>query len=218
MAYLAAAIQGIASIHAIWYGREDALRQHPWLGQVWTAQDMAEMRELWEDLSVHAAREFPEWFLEPDLALRHQLIETIPEWWAVLESSPRTLIHNDFNPRNMAFRRESSGLRLAAYDWELATLGVPQHDLAELLCYVLPSDASREEVDRWVELHRRALSMAAAAEIPAGEWRAGYKASLGDLALNRFALTLAAHTFRHYPFVERVNSTLRHLIELESPG
>ena len=58
--YLRAAIQGIAAIHAIWYGREEELRQQPWLGQIWTTRDMGEMRELWEDLSVHAAREFPE--------------------------------------------------------------------------------------------------------------------------------------------------------------
>ena len=131
--YLDAAIQGIAAIHAIWYRRDIELRQQPWLGQVLTAHDMSEMRPLWEDLSVHAAREFPDWFLESDLALRHELIATLPEWWPRLESLPRTLIHNDLNPRNVAFRRDQSGLRFVAYDWELATLGLPQHDLAELL-------------------------------------------------------------------------------------
>ena len=48
------------------------------------------------------------------------------------------LIHNDFNPRNLALRREVGGWRLCAYDWELATIGVPQHDCAEFLCFVLP--------------------------------------------------------------------------------
>ncbi len=213
--YLRAAIEGIAPMHAIWYGREQELRERPWLGHIWTTRDMTETRELWEDLTVHAATEFPEWFLESDLALRQKLIDTIPEWWPILESSPRTLIHNDFNPRNMAFRRGPEGVRLVAYDWELATLGVPQHDLAELLCYTLSTDASREDVDRWVELHRRTLSDATNKEIPAAEWRAGFRSSLLDFALNRFALTLAAHTFRHYSFVERVNSTIRHLIRNE---
>ena len=213
--YLRAAIEGIAPLQAIWYGREEELRERPWLGHIWTTGDMTEMRELWEDLTVHAATEFPEWFLEPDLALRQKLIDTIPEWWPILESSPRTLIHNDFNPRNMAFRRDPEGVRLVVYDWELATLGVPQHDLADLLCYTLSTDASREDVDRWAELHRQMLSAATKKEIPAGEWRAGYRSSLFDFALNRFALTLAAHTFRHYSFVERVHGTVRRLIELE---
>ncbi|HEX6210081.1 MAG TPA: phosphotransferase, partial [Methylomirabilota bacterium] len=213
--HLESAVRGIASIHAIWYGRDEELLRLPWLGHVMTTADMTEMRELWEDLAVHAAREFPEWFLDSDLAVRQALIESIPEWRPRLEAPPRTLIHNDFNPRNVAFRRDASGLRLVAYDWELATVGVPQHDLAELLCYTLAPDAPRAEVDGWVELHRRSLSEATGTDIPPSGWREGYRASLFHLALNRFALTFAAHTFRHYPFMERVNATLRHLIELE---
>jgi hydroxymethylglutaryl-CoA reductase (NADPH) len=213
--YLRAAIEGIASIHAIWFGREGELRQRPWLGRTLTTHDMTEMRELWADLSAHATKEFADFFQEPDIALRQALIETIPEWWPCLESSPRTLIHNDFNSRNLMFRRDALGLRVVIYDWELATLGVPQHDLAELLCYVLTDETPRSEVDGWVELHRQALSNATGADIPPTQWRAGFRASLFDLAVNRFALTLAAHTFRHYAFMERVNGTVRHLIELE---
>jgi len=213
--HLGAAIRGIAAIHAMWYRREEDLRRHSWLGPVLTARDMVEMRELWEDLSIHAAREFPDWFLESDLSLRHELIGTLHEWWPRLESLPRTLIHNDFNPRNVGFRRESSGPRLVAYDWELATIGVPQHDLAELLCYVLPPDVSRDRVDALLEEHRQALSTATSTDIPADEWQAGFACSLYDLAVNRMAFTIAAHTFRHFAFMERVNRTLRHLIELE---
>ena len=211
-----AAIRGISAIHAIWYGREQELSRQPWLGPVFRTADMTEMRELWEDLSMHAAREFPDWFLDSDLEVRQRLINSLAEWWPRLESSPRTLNHNDFNPRNLAFRRGPEGPRLVAYDWELATLGVPQHDLAELLCYLLTPDASREQVDRWVGLHRETLAAETGNEIPAGPWREGFKLSLWDLALNRMAFTIAAHTFRHFPFMERVHQTLRHLIEMES--
>jgi aminoglycoside phosphotransferase (APT) family kinase protein len=176
---------------------------------------MVEMRDLWEDLSVHAAREFPDWFLDSDVALRHELIATLHDWGSRIEALPRTLIHNDFNPRNLAFRRDAQGPRLVAYDWELATLGLPQHDLAELLCYVLRSDVSLEAIDRLVERHRRALSRETGVDIPADQWREGFTYSLFDLALNRVAFTIAAHTFRHFPFMERVHATLRRLIELE---
>jgi hydroxymethylglutaryl-CoA reductase (NADPH) len=214
--YLDAAVRGIASIHAIWYGREDELRARPWLGRVRTAADMIEMRDLWRDLSVHAAQEFPDWFSQADLALRNELIDTLADWWPQLEAAPRTLIHNDFNPRNLAFRHDTEGPRLVAYDWELAALEVPQHDLAELLCYVLTSESSPEEVDRWVTRHRQALERETGTTIPPDEWRNGFRLSLFDLALNRFALTIAAHTFRHYAFMERVAATLRHLMTLDA--
>ena len=58
---------------------------------------------------------------------------SVGEWWKEIEKMPRTLVHNDFNPRNIAFRRTAEGPVLCAYDWELATLHLPQHDLAELL-------------------------------------------------------------------------------------
>ena len=48
---------------------------------------------------------------------------SVASWAGVLASMPRTLIHNDFNPRNIALRRDSGGLRLCAFDWELATIG-----------------------------------------------------------------------------------------------
>jgi NADP-dependent 3-hydroxy-3-methylglutaryl-CoA reductase len=214
--YLDAAVRGIASIHAIWHQREDELRAQPWLGRVQSAADVIEMRDLWHDLSVHAAQEFPDWFPQSDLLLRHQLIDTLPEWWPQLEAAPRTLIHNDFNPRNLAFRRDPDGPRLVAYDWELATLGLPQHDLAELLCYVLTPQSAPCDVDRWVTRHRQALEQETGTTIPADQWRNGFRLSLFDLALNRFALTIAAHTFRHYAFMERVAATLRHLMALEA--
>ena len=53
----------------------------------------------------------------------------------MLDDSPRTLIHNDFNSRNIALRRTADGLRLCAFDWELATIGDPLTDLGLLLMF-----------------------------------------------------------------------------------
>ena len=48
--------------------------------------------------------------------LQQALIADVGRWWRPLETLPRTLIHNDFNPRNIALRRTGGGLRLCAYD------------------------------------------------------------------------------------------------------
>jgi NADP-dependent 3-hydroxy-3-methylglutaryl-CoA reductase len=216
-AHLEAAIRGIAQFHAIWYGRPDEVRALPWIGHVQGAQSMAEMSELWEDLAVHASEEFPEWFSQGDLALHRKLIELIPIWWSRIESLPRTLVHNDFNPRNVAFRAEATGPRLVAYDWELATLHLPQRDVAELLCYVLTPEADAAEVLRWTTLHRQALEEATGRAIPEAEFEEGFQLALFDLAVNRFAFAVAAHTFRHYSFMERIVRTLVHLIKLRRP-
>jgi hydroxymethylglutaryl-CoA reductase (NADPH) len=214
--HIEAALSGIAQVHAIWYGKGDELRQKPWIGHVQSVESMTEMTELWEALGVHAFEEFPEWVGRADLALHRRLVRGVDNWYHRFDDQPKTLIHNDFNPRNIALRQTDAGLRLCAYDWELATIHVPQHDLAELLCFVLTPTTREEEVNQLVEHHRTELERATGESIDPEQWRWGYRASLYDLAINRFALYVMAHTFRHYGFMERVVRTLRHLIRLET--
>lgn len=213
--HVEAALQGIAAVHAIWYGRESELAREPWLGTVMTAEHMVNMSPLWDSLAAYAREEFPDWFTALDLDRSKALVGSLCLWWSEFERLPRTLVHNDFNPRNIALRREGAGFRLCAYDWELAAMYPPTHDLAELLCFVLDPTVRCEEVDHYVEFHRRALEGACGLSIDATQWRQGYLLSLRDLWVNRFAMHIMAHAFRHAGFVERSFRTLRTLLDLE---
>ncbi|MDP3847860.1 MAG: phosphotransferase [Pseudomonas sp.] len=213
--HLEAAIRGIAQVHSIWYGREEELKQQPWLVDYPTAAGMLEKRRLWELLGAHAREEFPEWFSEEDLEVFRRIVSGIGNWWADIERMPRTLIHNDFNPRNIALRNTEEGLRLCAYDWELATLQLPQHDLAELLGFTLVAPVDAATVEHYLELHRLELEQHSGQAIDPEQWRYGYKLALRDLLVNRLPMYMMAHTFRHYPFMERVYRTFRHLLEIE---
>ena len=124
------------------------------------------------------------------------------------------MIHNDFNPRNVALRPEPNSFRLCAYDWELATLGIPQHDLAELLCFVLPQESSRDEVLHYLEVHRRALQRATGQRIDADSWQLGFRLSLCDLMVNRFPMYTLVHKFRKQGFLSRIISTWARLYKL----
>ncbi len=158
LAHVEAAVRGIAEVHSIWYGREEALRNEPWLGEVVGVAARASMDELWSEVLDYAAGEFPGWYSLPEQRLHQRILKSLPDWCRELEQMPRTLIHGDFNPRNLAFRRMPTGLRLCAWDWELAELQVPQRDLAELLAFVLSPDVLPSTVDSLVDLHRRELS------------------------------------------------------------
>lgn len=71
-------------------------------------------------------------------------ILSIDKIHSVLAAAPQTLIHNDCNPRNLCLRKraledeERRDCRLCLYDWELATLDVPQRDLVEFLAFTIP--------------------------------------------------------------------------------
>jgi NADP-dependent 3-hydroxy-3-methylglutaryl-CoA reductase len=210
-----AALRGIGAVHAIWMGRERELSRQPWIGTPPTAKGMSAMRPLWNALAQHAAHEFPSLMSAADLRHHRELVATVPEWWARLEAMPRTLIHNDFNPRNLGLRCGSAAPTLCVYDWELATIHVPQHDAAELLAFVLSPDVEREEVARYVELHRQAVVDAGGIVPDAATWREGFSLAARDLLVNRFGLYLMGHTVRHYGFLERSLRTLRRLVSLD---
>jgi NADP-dependent 3-hydroxy-3-methylglutaryl-CoA reductase len=213
-----AAVTGLAELHSVWLGREEELLAQPWIGHVPSSESMTEMNDLWDALAVHASREFPNLVEEQRLDRLRDYIATVPLWWPRLEAMPRTLIHNDFNPRNIAMRKTPEGPRLVAYDWELATLGVPQHDLAELFAFVLSPRVNKRLVDHLVEVHRVALERASGVRLDPQTWHDGYIFALQDLAINRFGLYMMAHTFRHYAFMERTLQTLWHLLDIEIEG
>ncbi|MEE2786755.1 MAG: phosphotransferase [Myxococcota bacterium] len=204
-------IRGLADLHAVWYGQEEALMAQPWIGPVMTAEKMVSMTGLWEALEVHAAEEFPDMMPRRILQYYLSFVRSIETWWPVMERMPRTLIHNDFNPRNIALRPGDGGDRLVAYDWELATIGLPQHDLAEFLLFVLGPDVDSDELKYFVELHRTCLEASAGVQIDAADWYEGYRLSFMDLAVNRLAMYTMAHTFRHYGFMERVCDTAKRI-------
>ena len=202
-----AAVDGLAELHAVWYGRESELRAQPWIGVVQSAASMSDMRDLWTALADHAAPAFSSW-ADPDIAgLHRRLIENVGGWWQHLERAPRTLIHHDFNPRNLCLR---DGV-LCAYDWELATIGAPQRDLAEFLCFVLPPDCAVDEVSAWVERHRRALACETGTSIDRDAWHRGFSAALYDLLVNRLSTYAMVHRIRPQSFLPRVLRTWRAL-------
>ncbi|MDF3289896.1 phosphotransferase [Streptomyces silvisoli] len=210
--HLGIALRDLGQLHSIWYGKESVLRGMPWIGHVPNAADMVEMRELWLALADHSAQEFPEFVHGRHHDRLVSCIGTIDRWWPQIEEMPRTLVHNDFNPRNLAIRTDG---RLCAYDWELATLHIPQHDLAELLCTALePADINAAVVEELSEVHRRSLEAHAQTAIDRAQWESGYRLALRDLAVNRFGLYFVAHTVRHYGFLEQWWRNLWALIDL----
>ncbi|WP_231335472.1 phosphotransferase [Actinomadura graeca] len=211
--HVRAAVRGIARVHAAWLGREDELTGLGWLGRVQSARRMAAMGPLWTALAEHNAAEHPHWITPGVLRRLLRIIGSAGDWWARLERLPRTLVHNDFNPRNIALR--AADLDLVAYDWELATLHVPQRDLVELLAYVLPADAGEDDVADLLDLHREAVRDAGAAVPGRAAWREGYRLALWDFSITRLQMYLMAHTHRELPFLGHLVPAALRLLELE---
>jgi thioester reductase-like protein len=204
------AIDGLATLHSIWYGREAELTHMPWIGYVQSTRGVTEMRDLWDALARHAAPSFASWVQPEICSIHRRLIASVPQWWTWMEDAPRTLIHHDFNPRNVCLRQH----RLVALDWELATIGAPQRDLAEFLCFVLPSDVGASSVRALVEAHRIRLEQRTGESIDVTSWELGFRAGLYDFLLNRLSIYRVVDRVRRQAFLPGVVRTWHRLYEL----
>ena len=213
-AHIDAAIRGAASIHSVWYGREDGLRAKHWVAPEITPADAVAMTSLWRALASFSDAFYGTWSGGVLLPLQRQFIRTIGGWWQELAALPGTLIHNDYNPRNLAFRRGAGDCRVCVFDWELARVGAPQHDLAELLCFVLPQGAGAEDLARWQDLHRLELSSRAGVAINGTAWRRGFVLALQHLAIDRLPFYALAHRFKPREYLPQVVRNWLRLHEL----
>ena len=137
-------IDGLTRLHWSWMGQVACLRDRPWMDRVRTTADVVQMAPLWIAMADMLQPMFASWGLSSLSALTRRLIDRAATWRPRAEALPQTLIHNDFNPRNICLRRRGSHLTLCAFDWELATIGAPTRDLAEFLCFVA-ADCTADE-------------------------------------------------------------------------
>jgi thioester reductase-like protein len=213
-----AALEGIASIHAVWLNRFRELQQDQRLGPTMIYSDATEVMPFWLALADHARPWFSSWAGSTIASIHERAISSIARHRELALQLPSTLTHNDFNPRNLALWNDGGALRLCAYDWEMAKWGLPQHDLAEMLCFVLPDTVEREVVSGWLEVHRVALERASGISIDPDGWQLGFELSIADLLINRLPMYTMVHRFRKQKFLERVVKTWTRLYRLFGMG
>ncbi|UOG74860.1 aminoglycoside phosphotransferase family protein [Hymenobacter tibetensis] len=183
-----------------------------------SAAYMQEMSPLWAALLTNAATHFPDLYTTERTELLRAAIQQIPSYWAWQANRPKTLIHNDLNPRNTCFKMQHNALHLCAYDWELATYQVPSYDVVELLCFVLTEDRYHLRHE-YLEHYRQVLHNLTGHYADAAAFRreVGYAAL--DFGLHRLGLYLMAHAVSPYPFLPRVvNSYFDTLAQLLEPS
>lgn len=200
-----AAIDAVARLHAQWLGQEAQILAQPWISANASGPGVLAMMPWWQALGRFAAADFTTWLGE-DASTRYESLRmSMSDWWGELCAMPRTLIHNDFNPRNLAFRITGGGPAACLFDWELATLGVPQHDLAELLCFALPANADAAWVEAMIARHRERLLTNLKTHLPSpAAWRRGVTLCLNHLFIDRLPMYLLIHKLKPLPYLPRV--------------
>ncbi len=211
------ALDDIAAFHAIYLGRTETLSKESWIDLA-TPQRMQSLAPLFAAIVDYNRVEQPDVYTEPRVSRMLRWLADVRTHWEALERAPRTLVHNDFNPRNLALRlADGRGReRLCAFDWELATVHAPQRDVCELLAWVLPAGEPPETRKRFVEYYRRRLEDHAGVTLPVEEFWAVYDLCSMDYAVTRLGMYTVAHGFRAFDWLRRVLET--HFSWLDESG
>ncbi|MBS1660285.1 MAG: phosphotransferase [Bacteroidetes bacterium] len=109
----------------------------------------------------------------------------------------KTIVHNDFNPRNACVRKDGS---ICIYDWELAVWNFPHRDVVELLSFVLPLDFEARELERYLRYHYSLQG----GVVEWKEWKAAYAYSLKEYLVTRVSFYMAGRILMDYEFAERI--------------
>lgn len=211
--FIEAALLGISSVHARFYQRTAPLLDNSWL-HVFDSARVSRLQEAHAELARQLFNESMGWFTENDLLFHEIELPKLIASWPELEKMPATLIHNDFNPRNLAFRNNSLEPQLVAFDWELATIGIAQRDLAELLAFTLSHDVTYEELNSYVEFHRRSIEALTGRGVDRDQWVRGFELALLDFILQRLPIYVIAQSFKKVPFLKPSYRVARHLLEM----
>jgi len=202
------ALRGAAGWHAAFWDVKPG--DLPWAGPRPTTEDMIADTSLWRGLLQDARGRFPYIVTDQAWRRRHTLIDTLSIWHPAKDQCPATLVHDDFNQRNVGFRPE-----VVVLDWELAQCNTAQRDLVEMLTFVLPPGAERAQIDGHVEAHRHALVEAGVVNgIERDRWIEGFRCELKIEAINRVGLQLLFGAQFPLAYLVRINATIERLLDL----
>lgn len=111
----------------------------------------------------------------------------------------KTIVHNDFNPRNIAIR--NSGMPVI-YDWELAVIDVPQRDIVEFLSFTLLPNFKKDELYFYLKTHYQLYD-----EVDWNVWIKTYRYALKVYIITRLSFYEVSGILIAYDFSKRVLKT-----------
>ncbi|MDT0684887.1 phosphotransferase [Autumnicola psychrophila] len=201
--YIEEALLKIAQWHVAHIDNNNTLNKHYWSRDVPSKKYMMKLQPLWLALLKSAARNLPEVYTKENTGLLEDAIEKIPTYWDVLEQQPKTLIHNDFNPRNICFKNTGGSPQLCLYDWELATFHVPHYDVVEFLSFVLIPENYDQRL-KYMEYYREELNRLTGRYEDGEDFQRIFAYAALDFGLHRLGMYMMAHSISPYPFLPRV--------------
>lgn len=171
--------------------------------------DISKLTELYSKFVKVNRKDYDYWNLDGRFEQMNTIIDSINSKKR-LPKGNNTLIHNDFNPRNVGIRESGKPV---IYDWELATYGIPQRDIFEFLAFALTPKVDDAILQEVLTFH---YNLVKELNTPAYSWEQylfDLKLAGEDFLVSRVNFYLAGSTLVNYPFIERVFNTSFYILD-----
>ena len=123
-----------------------------------------------------------------------------------------TVVHNDFNPRNVAVRKNGE---ICIYDWELASINLPQRDVFEFLAFTFADEVDEKLLFDLLHFHYDLILDFNGASYSWEDYLADFRVAGEEFLITRINFYLAGSTLINYPFIQRVfKNTMKMLAKL----
>lgn len=123
-------------------------------------------------------------------------------WMQVIDNGPKTLTHNDFNPRNICFKDG----RPCFYDWELSRFNSPYRDLVEFMSFTSPTDEILHDIETYFAQDTIDLTRMQKLE--------NMLACTKEYLLNRVLFYYVGHSVNEYEFMPHIFNKTMEIIEV----
>src|SRR5690606_29754997 len=121
---------------------------------------------------------------------------------------PLIVVHNDFNPRNVAITNEH---RVKIYDWELATTDLPHRDFMEFYSFTKNPSLDLKELKSQFKKQFSGLFQ----DVPETSWEEGYKYGFSKFLVTRVGLYLLGNKLNNYEFIKPLMANMLKINEEE---
>lgn len=128
----------------------------------------------------------------------------------ILKVLPTHIVHNDFNPRNIAITNKGE---FKIYDWELAGIDLPHRDIIELLCFTHNSENISLPILELLKGHHQEYMNEQPEKIEFDLWFDGYKYAFSKFICNRVNFYMLGSRISQYPFLGQL---LKNLIKIDN--
>ena len=123
----------------------------------------------------------------------------------------KTVVHNDFNPRNVALQQVDTMNRPMIYDWELVVQHYPQRDVIEFLSFVADNFTDANLVG-FLHLHHEIANEKQ--EVSHHEWLHAYRHTILEFIFTRCTFYVAANVVIEIKFAQRILKNALRILKL----